>query len=146
MKKVFLLSSLMILVFACKEKETLKNNNNYTLECDQFIELNSQAYNNATTNSFNIDSMILNGNCLEVIVSASGCDGSTWSLNLIDAEVVLESYPIQRQAKLVLNNQELCLAYFTKTFTFDLQPLQYNGDDRVVINIDNWQEGILYQY
>lgn len=86
------------------------------------------------------------GDVLEVIIGASGCDGSTWEVQLIDKGVVMESYPVQRFAKIGFTNKELCAAVISKTFTFDLKPLRVKGDNRVSFNLDGWDKSLLYVY
>lgn len=86
------------------------------------------------------------GDILEVTIGASGCDGSTWEVQLIDKGTVAESYPVQRFAKIMLINKEDCRAYFTRIFTFDLKPLRVKGENKVSINLDGWNKSLLYIY
>lgn len=86
------------------------------------------------------------GDVLEVTIGASGCDGNSWQAQLIDQGIVTYSLPGQRYAKIVLNNKEVCLAYFTRTFRFDLKPLRVNGDNKLRINLVGWDKLLLYVY
>lgn len=133
----------MLLIFSCKKTEDKKQP---TLTCSQIIELNSSKYQSFNSAFFQLDALALNQNCLEVTISASGCNGSSWVLALVDEEVLLESNPVQRNAKLCFTNQELCLAHFSKTYSFDLQPIQQASQQKIILNIDGWQSSFLYQY
>jgi len=89
----------------------------------------------------------VNGDCLNISISASGCSGETWVLELIDSEGVMESLPPQRNLKLILTNSEACLAVFTKTQSFDLTQLRVEEDENeVILNIEGFPESITYSY
>lgn len=68
----------------------------------------------------------LKKDCFEVTIGASGCNSDNWELAMIGGAVA-ESLPPQRTIHFRLKNPEACLAYFTRTFTFDVRPLQENG-------------------
>ena len=78
--------------------------------------------------------------------SSSGCDGKSWPEEMIDAREVLESFPIQRKLKLLLDNQEACAAVFTKRVSFDLTPIRTEGYSKIILNIDGLKEPLLYHY
>ena len=68
----------------------------------------------------------LNKDCFEVTIGASGCNSENWELDMIGGDVA-ESLPPQRSIHFRLKKPEACLAYFTRTFTFDIRPLQEDG-------------------
>ena len=88
----------------------------------------------------------INGDCLVINFSASGCDGNTWIVKLIDSEQILESNPIQRNLRISLENNEDCTAVPNKTLTFDISNLQIQDDNRIYLNITNSGDQILYEY
>ena len=45
-----------------------------------------------------------------------------------------------------LINEESCEAYFIKTVSFDLKPLQIDGQNIVPLNIYGWNEQLIYEY
>ena len=45
-----------------------------------------------------------------------------------------------------LINQDLCEANFIKTVSFDLIPLQLEGQDLLPLNIYGWNEQVIYEY
>jgi len=92
-----------------------------------------------------IDELNLEGDCLTIRFSESGCDGTSWEVNLVYLTIVLESNPPQRTVRLVLKNEELCDAVIKQEKTFDLSPLRTSGN-QVIINIENSDDRILYQY
>ncbi|WP_053991724.1 hypothetical protein [Mangrovimonas sp. TPBH4] len=113
--------------------------------CDQEAVISSEEYVSAPADPLFIHSMEIDDDCLLISFSASGCDGNTWELKLVDSGAILESNPPQRNLRLSLQNLEVCDAVISKTLSFDISELQVQGD-QVRLNIVNSGEGILYMY
>lgn len=113
--------------------------------CDQVTLIDASKYMNASSAIYTIKEINVNGDCLEISIVSSGCDGNSWKAELIDSEGIMESLIVQRELRLVLENLEICDAIITKTFTFDLRPIQIN-DDKVILNVKFWDEQVLYEY
>lgn len=113
--------------------------------CDQMAIINHGRFTNAAQLNFTIASVQITGDCLEVEIQASGCNGNTWKVDLLDSGNVAESNPEQRYLKISMNNTELCNAAISKTFTFDLSPLQINSPS-ILLNLALWDEQIRYEY
>ena len=141
MKKTLALLGIGIVMLNCSNDDDNQNQTN----CDFKTLVDASQYANNTTDQFQLNRLEINDNCLEVDLSASGCDGSTWTIELIDSEAILESSPVQRNLKLTLQNEELCEAFITRVFTFDVSNLQLDGN-RVQLNITNSDKSILYEY
>lgn len=138
--KAIILAVLLTLLNACEE-DTVRTSN-----CDTLTILSSDKYENGSSDSFSIISAAITADCLEIKYSASGCDGNSWSEELVDAEAIQESFPIQRNLKMLLDNQEACAAVFTKTVSFDLTPIQTEGYNKIILNIDGFEDPLLYTY
>lgn len=113
--------------------------------CDLFVEVNESKYENEQSMHGNIDNVSIQGDCLVVEYGASGCDGSTWQPMLIDAGVIMESFPPQRNVRFVLKNEEACLAYFQEVTSFDIAALQVDGTNEVVLHVKDYSS-VNYQY
>ena len=144
------LSFILIALFAigiftaCDEENEVE-----LLTCEQQTIISATEFQTATSDAVSIDSLDITGNCLSITFSSGGCDGETWQLKLIDSGSVAESLPPQRSLKLALENEEFCLAYITKTITFDIHELEVDGEVSVLLNIsdsDDENEPILYEY
>jgi len=114
-------------------------------ECDDCVTISKQRYEQAITNNYELNEVKLNGDCLEITFSASGCSGSSWETDLIDMGAIAESFPVQRFVRLSLTDEELCEAWITKTVSFNISPLQVE-QDRLYLNFDGWEGQILYKY
>lgn len=117
-----------------------------TYACDQKVVVSSDQFEDATTSDFVFTDYSITEGCLELAYSTSGCDGSTWTVELIDSGSVMESYPPQRNIKMVLDNQELCQAVIRKETSFDISSLQVEGTDKVILHLENFDEDISYEY
>ena len=114
-------------------------------DCPERVIISEADYKNAPADELTILGASIAEDCLTVEFSASGCDGSAWEIKLIDANVVMESYPVQRNLRLSLFDQEECDAVITKTIAFDISPLQLDYD-KILLNLTNSGEQLLYEY
>ncbi|GAA4275131.1 hypothetical protein GCM10022258_44270 [Aquimarina gracilis] len=121
------------------------NDDDVNTNCDQLVEVSGEQFKNAPNDQHFINSVAINGDCLNISFSSGGCDGDSWEIKLIDSEVVLFSSPPQRNLRLSLKNEELCDAVITKEITFDIQALQVSGN-QILLNIENFEDQISYEY
>lgn len=113
-------------------------------DCDQNVIISPTEYQSAPNDPFSITEMTITGDCLNIKFTASGCDGNTWIVKLIDSGNITESYPCQRTLRLSLDNKELCTAMPVKEISFDIKDLQIDGNDKVILHISGKE--ILYEY
>ena len=92
-----------------------------------------------------IEETEIDGNCLRIKFSASGCNGGTWKLRLVAAEQVKYSLPPQRDVRLILENNELCQAHLTRELTFDISDLRSNGEF-TLLNVINSEQQLRYNH
>jgi hypothetical protein len=144
MKYFFTVMSVFLLLsISCSDddKKTIDSN------CDKQAQVVSDTnFQDIITANYMITNVVLNGDCLSITISSSGCSGETWDVELISSNSILESFPVQRLVKIELDNPEVCLAIVQKTVSFDLAPFQVDGQNQVILNIDGWDETINYQY
>ncbi len=113
-------------------------------DCDQNVIVSPTEYQNAPNDPFSITEITISGDCLNIKFAASGCDGNTWIVKLIDSGMIAESYPCQRTLRLSLDNKEDCMAVPTKEISFDIKDLQIVGNDKVILHVSGKE--ILYEY
>ncbi len=114
--------------------------------CNQSAIVNEDYYNALDSDGFSFISIEVQQDCLVIDLSSSGCDGNSWKYKLVDSGSIAESFPEQRYLKLELTNNELCLAVINKQITFDLNILRVVGSNEIVLNIDGYNEGVIYSY
>jgi len=126
------------------------DSNDESFECDRKVVISAEEYIIAPNDQLTINSLEINGDCLTINFSSSGCSGDSWELKLIDADVILESYPPKRNLRLSLKNEELCDAFITREIIFDIYKLQVDRNQvfgkKVKLNITNSDDQILYKY
>lgn len=143
MKRLMLLIwPLLPLLLAC-EKEAESIELSAQSSCDQIAIADQDLFENAASSHVVIEEIEIMDDCLWVKFSASGCSGDSWKLRLIGSEQVKYSEPPQRDVRFVLENNELCQAYFTKEMTFDISALKSNGE-AMLLNVINTEHRVLY--
>ncbi len=133
----------LLLAFSCTKKET-DPIEPIISSCEQNTTISVELYQ-SESDSVNIDSLMIDGNCLNIYYGASGCDGNSWEVQLYDSGNILESSPPQRNIRLVMNNPEICEAYFTKETSFDISNLQVEGS-QLLLNLSDTDLQVLYDY
>lgn len=139
---LFLIGALPIFFQFC----TANDDDPLAQNCDYTVVVDADAYDNTTSDDFILDSVYIKDMCLHITLSSSGCDGHSWRPTLIDADAVMESYPVQRNLRFVLENNELCEAFISKTYSFDLKPIQINNYESIILNIATYKQQLTYNY
>lgn len=128
----------------------------YVVSCDEtgglsYFEnlstvIDGKLYNKPPENKVVIERSVIKDGFMEIQIAFSGCDGSTCKARLIDSEVIDGSLPVQRYLRVEFINEEEGDSTISKTFAFDLTPLQVPEENKVRINLDGWNESLLYTY
>lgn len=139
---MLLLSVTLFLNMQCEDDPVSLPQSN----CVNLALIDSFSYENAATSPYTINDVIVNEDCLIISITATGCDGNTWTMQFLDSGSVDESSPPQRYAKFFLINDESCLAEVSRTTSFDLSTLQIEGENEIIINIDGYEDPVTYTY
>jgi len=113
--------------------------------CDQNTLISSELFESAPSDLVTINSLEISEDCLIINFGASGCDGMSWQLELIDLGDILESSPPIRTLRLLLDNNEACDAFFTRGLSFEISNLQVESNS-VLLQFANSDNEILYEY
>lgn len=139
MKKILFSILIVITGISCDESD-----NNVSISCADSIIISKEMYDEDTL-PIKINSALIYNDCIEIILSYSGCDKTTFKL--MDAGIVAESLPVQRSMKLLAENPaSLCLAFFADTVYFDLKKTQIEGGGDISFTLDKWEDRLLYSY
>lgn len=114
--------------------------------CDSQVVVDEGLYQNLTSANFEFINAEIVDDCLNIEIGASGCDGSSWAFELVASEAIAESSPEQRFLKFQLVNEEMCLAVFESSVSFDLTPLQIDGSSEILLNIEGLASSLNYKY
>ena len=114
-------------------------------DCPDQVIISENGFRNGPSDDLTITSTVISGDCLIIEFVSSGCDGSEWEVKLYDAKAIKESYPVQRDLRLSLKNEEECDAVITRSVSFDLRPVQLEYD-KMLLNLVNSGDQLLYEY
>ncbi len=144
MKNILLIIILIgTLLISCSKDDD--NSNKST--CNSIAQVISEnEFNEINTSNYNVSNVELNGDCLIVTISSSGCDSDNWEMKLFSTDAFYNVFPLQRAVKIKLITSEACLAVFQKTVSFDLSSFQIDGQHQIPLNIEGWSEQIIYKY
>lgn len=113
--------------------------------CEKLAIEDQARFNGTRTDHYTIHSARIDQDCLEVEILSSGCDGSTWQIELIDSGTVVDSDRVQRFLRISLVKEEDCQAMVTGTTSFDLSPLRREGKT-ISFQLEKWDSPLLYKY
>ena len=117
-----------------------------TPACGPQVMVDEKAFTDTESANYTLLSYSVEGDCLSIEVGASGCSEDLWNVKLLASEYVLETYPVQQPLRFILKNEQMCQAYFTKTFKFDISALKQKGGNEVSLNIEGVKEPLMYSY
>lgn len=134
---------IFLFVFGCNSNDepTIKNKCNVSSEI-----ISSEDFSAVSTSNYAITKVEIIDDCIEITFGSSGCGTELWEEHLFSVDSFYTIFPLQRDLKMKLINEELCEAYFIKTVSFDLTPLQIDGQNIVPLNIYGWNEQVSYEY
>ncbi|RKE98244.1 hypothetical protein [Ichthyenterobacterium magnum] len=136
----------VLVVMLCLMNTQCDDDDIFVETCGLEVIIDEDVYNNLETAFFTFVNVEIIDDCLNAEISSSGCDGNSWVFNLVDSSLVAESSPEQRSLKLQLINNEVCLAVFQQTVSFDLTSIRVEGSNQVVLNIDGLESALTYTY
>lgn len=137
MKIISAFCLLAILTNACSSDNSSKI-------IDENVIISADVYDQTNSDNYKVKRASIEGDILTITIQSSGCDGSSWVSKLIDSGLVAESYPVQRFAKISLQNSEACLAIVTKELTFDISSLRV--EDQLYLNLEGSEEQLHYDF
>jgi hypothetical protein len=136
MKKIFLCA--MLISLSCSDSVDA----DFDL-CNECVIIDNTLYNSSKTVDFTVNNVLLNRDFLTIKIGASGCSGNSWKATLIGANQILESNPVQRNIRVIFENNEACLAVFEKEFTFNIKKLK-EDESKIILNLGDWNTQINY--
>lgn len=123
---------------------SIKGEDDAKKQCMDVI-IDNEQYRNAQSNTFEIIGITSEQNCLKITLRhGGGC--SEVNAELVDSGDILESDPVQRNLRLVFDNDEECEALIQKDFLFDITNLQIENNDRVLLKFQGSDLTYLYEY
>ena len=139
MGKLKYIIGVFFIFISCEDADNINSS------IDENVIINQSVYEDTNTDNYSIINVTVIENILTIKIGSSGCSSENWNATLIDSSVIIEPQPPQRSLKLKLENNEACLAYFTKEYSFNISGLQTEGN-QVLLFLNDWDTPILYNY
>ncbi len=134
----------VFLIFSCSKSKDIITDTPAS-DCDSPVLVDADLYDSAPSDEFQFHSVSIDGNCLKLAVQyGGGCEEVIFQL--IDASVVMESFPIQRNVRLSLEDNDPCEALVTQELSYDLTPLQVDGYSKIILNLQDFDGNLVYNY
>ena len=147
MEKIIWIFTFFGILFISCSIDSGKSNPSIAIECDDLAEIFDETdFNTIETSNYTIIDVQLNDDCLEIRFGASGCDPEPWEMNLYSTDAFYAVFPLQRTVKMELINNQACAAYFEVDISFDLSAFQIEGQNEIPLNIEGWDEQVVYEY
>lgn len=135
-KLVFFGICTLVLIYSCNNDDDA---NASDCDFDTIIDLN--LFEVPSPSFYTILNAEIDDDCLEITFGASGCDGESWEVQLVSDFPLVAGSTGGANLSLKLTNPEVCAAYFTKTYSFDLSDI--HGDNlTTMFNLEDW-DGLL---
>ena len=140
MKKIIFFLLLLVL-FSCHRHNQFDNDT-----CRKKVLIDEKMFGQNSPDVFNITNGEIQGDCLIVSIRASGCSGTNWLADAVSDGSIAKSLPPQRQLRILFTNPELCEALPTRKFGFNLKNMRVSGTNSVLLNLQGWEETLVYKY
>lgn len=114
--------------------------------CRQSAFIDDDLFDNGESSSFQPTEMTVDGDCLSLTFGASGCSGDSWTFELVGRSDMAESLPPQRSIRFLLDNEELCRAFLTRTVQLEIVDLRAPGESSILLNLVGSNLTVLYDY
>ena len=135
------LAFFLLVISSCTPKYTGTNP-----ACGPSVIINDTAFKETSSANYTVLSHSVQGDCLSIEIGGSACNADLWKVELLASEIILESFPPQLSLRFILENEQMCQAYFTKTYSFDVSALRQEGGTEVGLNIEGIEGTIMYSY
>ena len=114
-------------------------------DCGKLSLLDANLYTDGPDDRVDIDSVWISGSCLTIEYAYGGGCGDT-ELNLVGVHDLSKQWPRSASARFSFKDRDNCEAYIHTSESFDLKPLQFEGENTIDIKIDGWAGTFRYEY
>lgn len=116
-----------------------------SLENSNVILVDEDLFLNAPNDEFEIIVASISDNNLNITLFYGGGCGNIY-YDLVTGNDYLETTPIQKNIRIAFDDKDNCEAGIELELSFDLTQIQVSNTDRIILNLDNWEDQIEYNY
>lgn len=129
---------LCLLVIAGCQKDSTKNHH-------QKVVIDPVSFQDQQSDDFEFVDVRVFGDSLGVTIRYGGGCGNILT-SLIDSGILTDTHPVQRNLRLILEDNDPCEAWLETEISFELINLRVADTNEVALNIAGWPTPILYTY
>ena len=139
--KITFLIFITAFIISCNSDD----NTSSSLENFDFIRVEDDLFLNAPNDDFEIINAVISNNKLNLTIFYGGGCGNIY-YDLVTENDYLDTNPIQKNIRLAFDDKDNCEAGIELELSFDLTQVQISNTDRIILNLDRWENQIEYNY
>lgn len=140
--KITFLIFIIAFMIGCNSDD---DNVSSSLENSNVILVDDDLFLNAQNDEFEIIVASISDNNLNITLFYGGGCGNIY-YDLVTGNDYLETTPIQKNIRIAFDDKDNCEAGIKLELSFDLTQIQVSNTDRIILNLDNWEDQIEYNY
>ncbi|MFY0631747.1 MAG: hypothetical protein JXR05_15385 [Flavobacteriaceae bacterium] len=139
--KIIFLIFITVVMISCDNDDKL----NSPLINSDIIRVEEDLFLNAPNDDFEIITATISNNKLNLTILYGGGCGNIY-YDLVTGNDYMGTNPIQKNIRLAFDDEDNCEAGIELELSFDLTQIQVSSTDRIIINLDRWEDQIEYSY
>lgn len=141
---LLLLCTIAVSVWSCEEEDTICSCLDPS-PCDELAVSDNDRYANGPSDQHFISNAVIEGDCLYLAFQYSGgCESIEY--HLLSNDNIQYSLPPKRSIRLALDEDDPCEALPEVESSFNLETLQLENTDTILLELEGWEEDLLYVY
>ena len=116
-----------------------------SLENSNVILVDDDLFLNAPNDEFEIIVASISDNNLNITLFYGGGCGNIY-YDLVTGNDYLETTPIQKNIRIAFDDKDNCEAGIELKLSFNLTQIQISSTNRIIINLNKWEDPIEYNY
>lgn len=137
-KSFFLIVAFFVLAILSCEKQ---NHDSSICHGNDVIDGSRTDYG---TDPYTIKSAKIIGDCIEIVITESGCNGDTWTAQMISVGELHVGTTVH--FGIAFSDKEACRAVVEKAFYFNLKKLRKEDVRQRTIKLMNWNKELTYRW
>jgi hypothetical protein len=141
----FKIPFLIFITFIVISCDNDNNNLRNSLENSDRIRVEDDLFSNAPNDDFEIIMASIADNNLNITIGYGGGCGTIY-YDLVTGTDYLETNPTQKNIRLAFDDKDNCEAGIELKLSFNLTQIQISSTNRIIINLNKWENPIEYNY
>jgi hypothetical protein len=137
---------ILLTLAACNKKDVdMSDQNDFNEECPTHAIVNQSLFDQAPDDFLLINEVTISGDCMTIRLSSGGCSGDHWKVQLVGSENTIRTGIPKREIRLSLENPELCEAWISKEFSFNISEFRTDTSPMYLVLTNN-ESNYFYEF